>query len=85
MALSVALLLAALSLVTWRQARALESLADLDHLRRELSLGQAERIELEYRIQLLESRAHVVPAAQERLGMRTPTASEIVLLQGGGP
>ncbi len=84
-ALSVALLLAALSLVTWRQARALESLAELDHLRRELSLGHAERLDLEHRIQMLESRSHVVPEAQERLGMRTPTAAEIVLLSGGAP
>lgn len=80
--LAVALLLAALSLVTWRQSRALEDLAELDHLRREISLMSAERNELERRIQSLESRGSVVPAARERLRMRAPTAEEIVLLPG---
>lgn len=82
MTLGFAFLLAGLSLVTWRQARALERLAELDHLRRELSLTNAERAELEHRIQLLGGRSRVVPAAGERLGMRTPSAEEIVLLPG---
>jgi cell division protein FtsL len=86
-ALSVALLLAALSLVTWRQARALERLAELDRLEREVSLLTAERNALESRIQVLESRGRVVPAARERLGMRTPSdeAGEIILLSGATP
>lgn len=79
-ALAVTLLLAALSLVTWRQARAYESLAELDRLRRAVSLEEAERAELERRIQHLESRARVVREARERLGMRTPSAEEIVIL-----
>ncbi|MEX0935322.1 MAG: hypothetical protein WD013_00365 [Gemmatimonadota bacterium] len=80
--LAVALLLAALSLVTWRQSRALDELAELDHLRREISLMSAERNELGRRIQTLESRGYVVPAARERLDMRAPRAAEIVLLPG---
>ena len=86
-ALSVALLFAALSLVAWRQARALDRLEELDGLTREISLLTAERNQLETRVQLLESRARVVPAARERLGMRTPTdeAGEIVLLPGSLP
>jgi len=80
--LTVALLLASLSLVTWRQSRALGSLAELDQLRREISLLMAERYELENRVQVLESRSRVVPAARDLLDMRTPNAGEIVLLQG---
>lgn len=76
-ALSVALLLASLSLVTWRQARALEALAVLDGLRSERALVEADIAALEARIQRLESRAHVVPAA-ERLGMHVPTTEEMV-------
>lgn len=79
-ALAVALLLAALSLVTWRQARALEALAELDAAQREISLVEADRAELQRRIQVLESRSRVVRDARERLGMRTPHAEEIVLL-----
>lgn len=82
--LAVGLLLAALTFVTWRQARALEALAELDRLRREISLMTSERNELTSRIQLLESRGRVVPTARDRLGMRTPDASEIVWLPGAG-
>ncbi len=83
-ALAVALVLIALSIVTWRQSRTRESLAGLDHLRRQISLVQAEQIELERRIQLLESRGRVVAEARERLGMRTPRSEEIVFLPGDG-
>lgn len=88
-ALAVALLLASLSLVTWRQARALEALAELDVLQRQISLVEADRAELQRRIQVLESRSRVVQDARERLNMRTPRAEEIVLLPstlaGGSP
>ena len=75
-------LLLALSLVTWRQARSLDALAQLDRIEREISLLEAEKEELERTIQSLESRGHVVPTAREELGMRTPTAEEIVFLPG---
>lgn len=81
--LGVALLLAALSLVTWRQARALEALAQLDEVRGEISLMTAERNELENRLRRLESRGYIVPAARERLGMYAPGSAEIILLSGG--
>lgn len=84
-ALAVAALLAALSLVTWRQSRTLEALRELDVVQRELSLVEAERADLHRRIQTLESRGHVVPMARERLGMRTPSAGEIILLEGEAP
>lgn len=85
-ALALAALLAALSLVTWRQSRAREVMAELDRLQREISLVTAERVELARRIQTLESRAHVVAAARERLGMRSPRAQdgEMLFLVPGG-
>lgn len=84
-ALAVAFLLAALSLVAWRQSRALETLAALEEIRRETSLARAERTELIRRIRHLESRGRVVPAARERLEMHLPDASEIVYLPGDAP
>lgn len=81
-ALAVALLLASLSLVTWRQSRALEALATLDGIRRERSLAEAEVTELTRRIQHLESRTRVVSEARERLGMHVPGDDEIVHLRG---
>jgi cell division protein FtsL len=86
-AIAGVVLVASLGLVTWRQARALEELAELDRLRREISLLEAVRTDLETRIQSLESRGRVVPAATERLGMHRPNDAdgEIVLLSGAEP
>ena len=81
-ALATAALLASLSLVTWRQSRALESLGKLDGIKRELSLGDAEKADLLSRVRVLESRGRVVPAARDELGMKMPDASEIVILAG---
>ena len=75
-------LLSALSLVTWRQSRAFEALAELYRLERSLSLAESERTDLLRRIQGLDSRTRISSVAQERLGMHRPDASEIVLLSG---
>ncbi len=79
---AMACLLAALSLVTWRQTRALDALRSLDEVRRQRELVQSEQTDLVRRIQVLESRGSIVPAARQRLGMHTPGASEIVYLPG---
>ena len=76
-----ALLFASLSLVVWRQGRALEALRGLDAARAERALLQAQRAELQREIQQLESRARIVAVAGARLGLRLPAASEIVILQ----
>ncbi len=76
-------LLAALSLVTWRQSRAFESLAELDRLEKSLSLAESERAELLRRVQGLDSRTRISSVAQERLGMHRPDASEMVQFLGG--
>lgn len=81
-ALAFAALLASLSLVTWRQSRALEALAELESVRREHSLAEADRAELVRRIQGLESRARVVSEARSRLGLHIPDDTENVFLVG---
>ena len=80
----VALLLLALGLVTWRQARSLEALATLDDMRGRISILTAERNELENNLRRLESRGHIVQEARDRLGMYAPSSAEIVLLAGRG-
>ena len=80
LALCFALLLAALTLVIWRQSLALETLRVLDELRDARAIAEAERSDLNRKIEKLESRASVVAAAGARLGMRVPSASEIVIL-----
>ncbi len=79
-AVTLAVLLASLGLVTWRQSRALETLARWDDLRRSTSVARAQVVELERDIEVLTSRARVVPEARARLGMHTPDGSELVIL-----
>jgi hypothetical protein len=80
LALCFAALLAALTMVIWRQSNALGTLRVLDGLRDNRALAEAERSELLRKIEQLESRAVVVTAAAARLGMRVPAADEIVIL-----
>jgi len=77
---AVITLLGSLSLVTWRHSRTLEALALLDDIRRQASLAEAERVELDRAIQVLESRVRVVPAARDRLGMHLAATTEMVFL-----
>ena len=81
--LAFSCLLSALSLVTWRQTRAFEALADFDRLEKSLSLAESERTEFRRQIQGLGSRPRITTFAEERLGMHVPGASEMVLLSGG--
>ena len=80
LALCFAALLGALTLVIWRQSLALDTLRELDRLRDGRALAEAERSDLIRSIEQLESRAAVVTAARDRLGMRVPSAHEIVIL-----
>jgi hypothetical protein len=81
MGIACALLFGSLSLVVWRQSRALEELRSLDAARAERSLLQAERSELQRSIQRLESRTRIVAVAGERFGLRNPGGDEIVFLR----
>jgi hypothetical protein len=80
LALAFAALLASLTLVIWRQSRALETLRSVDAMRGARVIAEAERAELTRKIQTLESRTRVVADATVRLGMHVPSASEIVIL-----
>lgn len=76
-----ALLFTSLSLVVWRQSRALEELRGLDAARSTRAVLQAERSELLREIQRLESRSRIVAVAGTRLNLRVPSANEIVILR----
>lgn len=81
-ALAVAAFLASLSLVSWRQRQALDTLQRVDSLQQECTLEAATREELENRIRHLESRSRLVAEAERRLGMREASSSDIVILPG---
>ncbi len=84
-ALAVAAFLASLSVVAWRQARAMEELVRLDEYRQERALALSQRTELMRRIQELESRSRITAAARGRLGMIQPHDSSIVIMDTEGP
>ena len=77
---ALAVFLGSLGFVTWRQSRALETLAELDQLHSQVSVARAQVIELDREIQVLTSRAHIVPRARVALEMHTPDGSEQVIL-----
>jgi cell division protein FtsL len=74
------LLLGSLTLVVWRQSRALEMQRSLEAVRRERVVEEARRTALLRRVEQLESRTRVSEAAGARLGMRLPAGTEIVIL-----
>ena len=82
-ALTFTFLLLSLGFVTWRQSRAFEANQALDGLRRQVSVVQAERVELEREVLVRRSLGHIVPAA-EAIGMVTPRPEQIVILGTGG-
>lgn len=79
-ALLFALLLGSLTLVVWRQSRALTVLREVEQVRRERVLEEARRASLSRRVEQLESRARVSEVARTRFGMRLPSGEEIVIL-----
>lgn len=74
------LLLAALSLVTWRQTRGVEMERALRELETERGIAEAERVAAVRRVEELQSRARVLAVARDRLGMTLPTDDQIVFL-----
>jgi cell division protein FtsL len=80
-AVTLAVLLGSLGFVTWRQSRSLETLVEWDEVQRQVSVARAQVVELDREIQVLTSRARVVPEARARLQMHTPDASEIEIVE----
>jgi cell division protein FtsL len=79
-ALLFAFLLGSLTLVVWRQSRALAVLREMEAVRHERVLEEARRSALHRRVEQLESRARVSEVARDRFGMRLPSGEEIVIL-----
>ena len=82
--LVLSLLCGASAGVVWRQSRALELSRQLEEVRREAAIVEAERVRLILEIQTLESRGRVVSAAADQLGMRVPSVMDLALLPWDG-
>ena len=72
--------LAVLAWVVNRDTFGFMTASELGNLRNERSVLQSEKAELMRRIREAESRAVLIPRA-ERMGLRLPADSEIVILQ----
>jgi cell division protein FtsL len=79
-AICVACLLVALSVVAWRQGRAREVITERERLHTEIVFEQDERTELEQRIRYLESRRRIRTLAEEMLDLRQPKDGEFDFL-----
>ena len=75
-----AVLVAALASVVWRQTVGRERFRDLEKVREEVAVAQAERDELTTRILELQRRDRITRYARERLGMHVARDEEVVLL-----
>ena len=76
-------LLAALWLVIARQTAALNAARELNDLREERAALEGRRAELERRVRTAQSRAVLLPRAQQQ-GLRLPADTEIILIPAPG-
>ncbi len=77
------LLLGSLTVVVWRQSRALEMQRSLEAVRQARAVEESRRSSLLRLVEQLESRPRVSEAAASRLGMRLPSGEELVILPLG--
>jgi len=86
-ALAFAAFLGSLSLVIWRQSRALEVLESLDEARVARAGVESEKSRQVEQIQYLESRGRIADVAGSRWGMRVPSTDEefVIMLRPGEP
>ncbi len=82
---ALAILLASLTEVAWRQSTTRETMAELDAAERELAIAADEREERARELAGLESRQWIGAEAARRLGMRPPSEQEVVITSGATP
>ena len=73
-------LVAALASVVWRQTVGRERFRELERVREEVAVAEAERDELTTRILELQRRDRIARYAEQRLGMHVARDAEVVLL-----
>lgn len=81
--LAIAVLLASLSLVAWRQGRAYDLQRELETVRDEVELARTHRDELEAEQTALLSRDRIVRVARDLLGLRPPDGQVLFLAEDG--
>lgn len=80
---AIAVLLASLSLVAWRQGRAYDLQRELETVRDELELARTHRSELAAEETALLSRDRIVRVARDLLGLQRPDGQVRFLAEEG--
>ncbi len=80
--LLLAVVLASLTMVAWRQSTARETMEELAAAERELAIAVEGREALARELAALETRPWIGAQAAKRLGMRAPTENEVVIASG---
>ena len=73
------------SAVVWRRTLGIAQARELRELSRERQQLLSERAALQGQVRVAASRAHILPVAQQRLGMRIPADTQVVLIQRPSP
>jgi DNA-binding FadR family transcriptional regulator len=81
-ALALAALLAALSLVAARQGKGMRVLSEVEAFEARIDVERARGDELVGEIRRLESRGVIEPRAAAELGMHTPVGDELRIFDG---
>ncbi len=81
--LALAVVLASLTAVAWRQSTTRETMEELDAVYRELAVAVEKREELARALAAMETRPWIGVEAAKRLGMRAPSENEVVIVSGG--
>jgi len=71
--------------VIWRRSVGIAEARRLQDLARRRDALHNERLKLEGEIRAASSRARLAPLAEQRLGMRLPSASQVILLTRPAP
>ena len=80
---ALAVVLASLTAVAWRQSTTRETMEELGEAERALAVASEEREELARELAAMETRPWIGAEAAKRLGMRTPSEHELVITSGG--
>ncbi|MBV9881163.1 MAG: hypothetical protein JO180_11740 [Gemmatirosa sp.] len=73
------------SAVIWRRSIGIAQARELSELSRRRTQLISERSALQSAVRLAASRAHIGPLAEQRLGMRVPADTQVVLLSRSAP
>ena len=71
--------------VVWRRTQGIAQAREIDVLRRRRTQLVAERASLQSQVRIAASRGRIGPVAEQRLGMRVPADTQVVIVTRPSP